>query len=210
MAIPPPWLFPRSASSCPSVGDTIFLVHHLLQKCLIICVQWGDGDVANCSKLTTVVEMFILQTKEVPNKSPADQTINCLLTNLWLTGCCKVFLVFSTFSVLLTLHYIAIGTVQMSHLLKYIQQEPLFSTIQFLPGPPGLILLFLMWLKFPHGVQFPSDLILSFMILGVALQLYADLLSGWLDGESKARSSTTQYRSFTLLVLSPRKVFLLK
>lgn len=53
-----------------AVSYPVILVHHLLQECLIICVQRRHRDVPHSSEFTTVIQMFILQAEEVPHKSP--------------------------------------------------------------------------------------------------------------------------------------------
>lgn len=53
-----------------AISYTIFLVHHLIQECQVISVEWCHGDVPHGTELTTVVQVLVLQTEEVPHKPP--------------------------------------------------------------------------------------------------------------------------------------------
>ena len=64
-----------------SMSNSIFIIHHLLKQSLVTGVHWCNGDVTNSTKLSTVVEMFILQTEEIPHKTPTG-TACCIHTIL--------------------------------------------------------------------------------------------------------------------------------
>lgn len=53
-----------------AVPDAIVLVHHLLQQCLVVGVEWRHRDVPHSTELTTVIQVLVLQTEEVPHKTP--------------------------------------------------------------------------------------------------------------------------------------------
>ena len=79
-----------------SVGYAILLIHHLLQQCLVIGVHWRNGDVTNRSELTAVVQVLILQSKEVPDEPPEiTQKINlkqyCNLMRAIVPNCLCLF-----------------------------------------------------------------------------------------------------------------------
>ena len=54
----------------PEESRWICLVHQFDDLLLIRGVERSHRNIPNCSKLAAVVEMFILQTYEVPDKSP--------------------------------------------------------------------------------------------------------------------------------------------
>jgi len=54
------------------MSDTIFIIHHLLQQRLVARVDRRNGDVTHSTKLSAVVQMLVLQTKEIPHKSPTN------------------------------------------------------------------------------------------------------------------------------------------
>ncbi len=55
-----------------AVPDAVLLVHHLLQQRLVVGIKWRYGDVPHSTKLTTVIQVLVLQTEEVPHKTPAE------------------------------------------------------------------------------------------------------------------------------------------
>lgn len=54
-----------------AVPDSVLLVHHLLQQRLVVSVQRSHRDVPHGSELTTVIQVLVLQTEEVPHKTSA-------------------------------------------------------------------------------------------------------------------------------------------
>lgn len=73
-----------------SVPHTILLVHHLLQQRQVICIQRRYWDVPHRSELTTVIQVFVLQTEKVPNKAPETwqiMRINYLTISSWKIIC---------------------------------------------------------------------------------------------------------------------------
>lgn len=54
-----------------AVPDAVLLVHHLLQQRLVVSVEWCHRDVPHRTKLTTVIQVLVLQTEEVPHKTSA-------------------------------------------------------------------------------------------------------------------------------------------
>lgn len=56
-----------------AVPDTILLVHHLLQQRLVVSVERCHRDIPHSTKLTTVIQVLVLQTEEVPHKTPAEK-----------------------------------------------------------------------------------------------------------------------------------------
>lgn len=75
------------------VPDAVLLVHHLLQQRLVICVQRSHGNVPHRSELTTVVQVLVLQTEEVPHEASGDDgkeegyvalTYVCVMFPLWM------------------------------------------------------------------------------------------------------------------------------
>lgn len=61
---------PVLLSCSRSVPHTILLVHHLLKQRLVICVQRRYWNVPHRSELTAVIQVFVLQAEEVPDKAP--------------------------------------------------------------------------------------------------------------------------------------------
>lgn len=55
------------------VPDSVLLVHHLLQQRLVISVERGHADVSDRPELTTVVQVLVFQSEEVPHKSPGSE-----------------------------------------------------------------------------------------------------------------------------------------
>lgn len=51
------------------VDHSIVVIHHPQYQRLIGRIYWSDRDVADSSKLTTIVQMFVLKTEKVPNKA---------------------------------------------------------------------------------------------------------------------------------------------
>lgn len=58
------------------VFDSVLVVHHLLEQCLIVGVQRSHGDVPHRPELTAVVQVLVLQTEEVPHETPTTHTDN--------------------------------------------------------------------------------------------------------------------------------------
>lgn len=56
-----------------AVPDSVLLVHHLLQQRLVVGIERRHWDVSHGTELTTVVQVFVLQTEEVPHKPPAQR-----------------------------------------------------------------------------------------------------------------------------------------
>lgn len=52
------------------VSDSILLIHHLFQQSLVISIEWSHTDVPDCPELTTVVQVLVFQSEEVPDKPP--------------------------------------------------------------------------------------------------------------------------------------------
>lgn len=52
------------------VPDSVLLIHHLLQQGLVVSVEWSHADVSDCPELTTVVQVLVFQSEEVPDKPP--------------------------------------------------------------------------------------------------------------------------------------------
>lgn len=55
-----------------AVPDAVILVHHLLQQRLVVGVEWCHRDVPHRTKLTTVIQVLVFQTEEVPHKTSAE------------------------------------------------------------------------------------------------------------------------------------------
>lgn len=53
-----------------AVPDSILLIHHLLQQSLVVSIEWSHTDIPDCPELTTVVQVLIFQSEEVPDKPP--------------------------------------------------------------------------------------------------------------------------------------------
>lgn len=54
-----------------AIPDSVLLVHHLFQQRLVVSVERRHRDIPDRTKLTAVVQVLVLQTKEVPHKAPA-------------------------------------------------------------------------------------------------------------------------------------------
>lgn len=54
-----------------AVSNAVLLVHHLLQQRLVVGIERSHGDVAHRTELAAVVQVLVLQTEEVPDKTPA-------------------------------------------------------------------------------------------------------------------------------------------
>lgn len=76
------WIFPFFL---PPVNNPVWLIHHTDQQILITRIKWSNWNVSHSSKLATVIQMLILQTKEVPHKPPATHTTN-QTTNRYFVG----------------------------------------------------------------------------------------------------------------------------
>ena len=57
-----------------SVDDAVLVVHHLLELLLVVRIDGNDADVAHGAELTAVVQVLVLQPKEVPHEPPAYNT----------------------------------------------------------------------------------------------------------------------------------------
>jgi hypothetical protein len=53
------------------IDNAIFIVHHSDYLVLIGCIHGSNRYVSHRSKLTAVIEMFVLKAKEVPYKTSA-------------------------------------------------------------------------------------------------------------------------------------------
>lgn len=52
-----------------SINNPILIVHHLLNNRQVSDLNRTDRYVSDCSELTTIIQMLILQSKEVPDKA---------------------------------------------------------------------------------------------------------------------------------------------
>ena len=71
---------------------SIWFIHHFNQLGFIVRVNWTNRNISNRSELTTVVQVFILQSEEVPYKPPEEQDakdLNRIYHSLFV---CEVFL----------------------------------------------------------------------------------------------------------------------
>lgn len=53
-----------------SVHNTVRVIHHADNVCLVTRVHRSNRNVPHCSKLAAVVQVLIFQSKKVPDKSP--------------------------------------------------------------------------------------------------------------------------------------------
>lgn len=56
----------------PELLETVLVIHHGDDLLLVMHRHRSYGDVPDYSELSAVVEMLVLQTDEIPNKSPED------------------------------------------------------------------------------------------------------------------------------------------
>lgn len=54
------------------INDPIGIIHHLENCRLVRRVNWSYGDVSDCSELTAIVQVLILQAEKVPHESSKD------------------------------------------------------------------------------------------------------------------------------------------
>lgn len=64
-------LFATSGFLFASVHNSVFLVHHAQNRDLVRALHRCYRDVSNRSEITTIVQVLVLQSKEVPNKTSA-------------------------------------------------------------------------------------------------------------------------------------------
>lgn len=55
-----------------AIPNAFVLVHHLLQQRLVIGIERRHRDIPHSTELTTVIQVLVLQTEEVPHKTPAE------------------------------------------------------------------------------------------------------------------------------------------
>ena len=55
------------------VGHSFHFVHHLLEVDQVASLDRNDGNIAHCAELSAVVQVLVLQPKEIPYETPKNK-----------------------------------------------------------------------------------------------------------------------------------------